>query len=308
MFDINILLDLSIVLTEFTYKLEKYPQIFRNLKNLYDAMGFYLYNDDHTLYIWGYLHVIEYKLQKITPVEDEDLFYHTRDVLNRIRYTLESKHRPYTYENLPVFEEESQEELEIKKLAWRFGSSLVIYRRGVGNFQHPFVQLLVEFFEFLNKALYGLIALSEIEKDIPHWEKRVNTFRDTIENAGRRLYIIMMEFDLTKSELKKIFYKPEEEFVVNEYITLKLDSGGTNIYICGKLFNQCNYLLLNLPVDKLGDFEEINSIDEVADMLNWTFDGQLDIHDKPLPYKIPLETEFWGHCSNLQAWAENNYD
>ncbi len=25
-------------------------------------------------------------------------------------------------------------------------------------------------------------------------------------------------------------------------------------------------------------------------------------------HEIPPETEFWGHCSNLQVWAENNYD
>ena len=25
-------------------------------------------------------------------------------------------------------------------------------------------------------------------------------------------------------------------------------------------------------------------------------------------YIIPPETEFWGHCSNLQVWFENNYD
>ena len=25
-------------------------------------------------------------------------------------------------------------------------------------------------------------------------------------------------------------------------------------------------------------------------------------------YQIDSEVEFWAHCSNLQAWAENNYD
>lgn len=38
---------------------------------------------------------------------------------------------------------------------------------------------------------------------------------------------------------------------------------------------QCKFLLLNIPVEK------INFLDEI---------------------------EFWGHCSNLQVWAENNYD
>lgn len=25
-------------------------------------------------------------------------------------------------------------------------------------------------------------------------------------------------------------------------------------------------------------------------------------------YKIPADIEYWGHCSNMQVWAENNYD
>ncbi len=51
-------------------------------------------------------------------------------------------------------------------------------------------------------------------------------------------------------------------------------------------------------------FDEIESIDDVADRLNWDIDdGQEGIE-----YDIPPETEFFGHCSNLQAWYEHQYD
>ena len=41
------------------------------------------------------------------------------------------------------------------------------------------------------------------------------------------------------------------EFRINEYLTLKLEEDGkTFIYVAGKLFRQCKYLLINIPVDK----------------------------------------------------------
>ena len=95
----------------------------------------------------------------------------------------------------------------------------------------------------------------------------------------------------------------ENEFKINEYITLKLESGRTNIYVKGELFQQCKFLLLNIPTEKIRDLDEIDSIDAAAQMLGWTEEGQLNVE-----YVIPPETEFWGHCSNLQVWYENNYD
>ena len=89
-------------------------------------------------------------------------------------------------------------------------------------------------------------------------------------------------------------------FKVNEYITLKLEGGKTNIYFKNQLFNQCKFLMLTIPVDKISTFEEIESIDEALGKLN----RKMDTHR----FKISPEVEFWGHCSNLQVWYENNYD
>ena len=93
-----------------------------------------------------------------------------------------------------------------------------------------------------------------------------------------------------------------KEFVVNEYISLKLENEKTNIYINDILFRQCKFLLLAIPVENLSSFDEIESIDEAAEKLDRTIERYSNAT------KIPTETEFWGHCSNLQAWYENDYD
>ncbi|MFX1306493.1 MAG: hypothetical protein ACFFDG_06700 [Promethearchaeota archaeon] len=66
---------------------------------------------------------------------------------------------------------------------------------------------------------------------------------------------------------------------------------------------KCKYILLNIPIDKIEDVNKINSIDEVTDKLKGSFEF---IEDKNI--NIAPETLFWAHCSNLQAWYENNYN
>jgi len=102
---------------------------------------------------------------------------------------------------------------------------------------------------------------------------------------------------------KAIFSK----FKVNKYITLQLENGidgmETVIYIEGIRFKQCKFLLLNIPVDKIKSSDDINSIDEAAERLDRSMES-----NGIYPYEIPPETEFWAHCSNLQVWAESNYN
>lgn len=115
-------------------------------------------------------------------------------------------------------------------------------------------------------------------------------------------------------------YQPLHEvpeiYVINEFLTVKLeDVRGTcnmrkeiNIYVKGERFQQCKYLLLNIPTDEEGmeRQEEITSIDEAAEVLNGDMEGEEDeIREK---YGLTHETEFKAHCSNLEAWAENGYD
>jgi len=92
-------------------------------------------------------------------------------------------------------------------------------------------------------------------------------------------------------------------FKINEFITLKLEKGNTNIYINNQLFRQCKYLLINIPRSRIEDYNKTNSIDEAAKYYSSQLEGE-----SPSEIEISPETEFWGHCSNLQAWAENGYN
>ena len=97
--------------------------------------------------------------------------------------------------------------------------------------------------------------------------------------------------------------RKSNEFKINDYLSLKLEVGKTNIYVKGELFQQCKFLLLNIPFDKISSFNDIDSIDEAAEKLDHSLEGESQKN-----VVIPPETEFWGHCSNLQVWYENSYD
>lgn len=86
------------------------------------------------------------------------------------------------------------------------------------------------------------------------------------------------------------------EFNVNDLLTLYLENNKTMIYINGKKFLQCMRLAINKKVDEIEDLLTLDSIDDITDNLEKD------------PHTIPPEVEFWGHCSNLQVWYENNYD
>ena len=103
-------------------------------------------------------------------------------------------------------------------------------------------------------------------------------------------------------------------YKVNDYITLRLEHGKTFIYVNGTRFYQCIRLVLNIPKTTIPDYEEINSIDEATEVYdkyiwqNRIIGGLNNIRPIHDPHSITPEQEFRGHCSNLQAWVENNYD
>jgi Leucine-rich repeat (LRR) protein len=94
-----------------------------------------------------------------------------------------------------------------------------------------------------------------------------------------------------------------KEFKINEFLSLRLEDRKTNIYVNNELFRHCKYLLLDIPIEDIDQFDEIKSIDEIE----MKSDRSLEFKDN-LKINIPHETEFWAHCSNLQVWLENNYD
>ena len=94
-------------------------------------------------------------------------------------------------------------------------------------------------------------------------------------------------------------------FQINPYLELKLEKGRTNIYVDGILFDYCKYLFLSIPTEEVDLYSDIESIDEVAQYLDNSLEPFVE---KMINTKLPSHVEFWGHCSNLQAWYENNYN
>jgi len=60
---------------------------------------------------------------------------------------------------------------------------------------------------------------------------------------------------------------------------------------------------LNISSDNSEDLTDINSIDDAVERLDGSFEFSGDKRGKISP-----EMLFWAHCSNLQAWYENNYN
>ena len=96
-----------------------------------------------------------------------------------------------------------------------------------------------------------------------------------------------------------------KEFIINKFLKLRLEDGKTIIYVNNERFNQCKFLLLDIPVEEMTSLDDIESIDDVAQRLNRSLERANEKRDQ---FYIPPEVEFWGHCSNLQVWYENNYN
>jgi Leucine-rich repeat (LRR) protein len=90
-----------------------------------------------------------------------------------------------------------------------------------------------------------------------------------------------------------------KEFRINKFLSLRLEYPNTVIYVGDKKFRTCKYLLLDINIEKT-ELEDIESMDEI-----------IEIYSKDTRNENPIlnpDTEFWGHCSNIQAWAENDYN
>ena len=94
-----------------------------------------------------------------------------------------------------------------------------------------------------------------------------------------------------------------KDFKINEFLSVKLKDDETIIFVKNVEFKQCKYLLINIPVEESEDYDEINSIDEAIELSRKKRRGRIGEN-----FVIDPETEFWGHCSNLQAWVESGYD
>lgn len=90
--------------------------------------------------------------------------------------------------------------------------------------------------------------------------------------------------------------RSKKEFKVNDYLSLKLEGTQTNIYVVGKKFMLCRYLVLHIPINMIIQLDEVESVDR-----------SLGIFDNE-EFQIDPKTKFWANCSNLQVWYENEYN
>ncbi|KKL92599.1 hypothetical protein LCGC14_1883080 [marine sediment metagenome] len=92
------------------------------------------------------------------------------------------------------------------------------------------------------------------------------------------------------------------EYRVNDLLSVRLEGDSVMIYIADKPFNTCKSIALNIPLDNVKKFDEIDSIDDITDNLV-RYTGWYD-----RKYNISLETELFAHYSNLKTWYDNGYD
>lgn len=104
-----------------------------------------------------------------------------------------------------------------------------------------------------------------------------------------------------KKKLQELENLPENIFILNEFLKLKLEGRQTYIYVNNERFRSCVYLLLNIPTEDVESLDDVKSIDEADLRLNH------DAHGSTNCYIDPKE-EFRAHCSNMQAWVENGYN
>ena len=113
-------------------------------------------------------------------------------------------------------------------------------------------------------------------------------------------------------EIKKKVHDYENQFddvyILNDYLKLKYENGQSNVYVEDNYFRQCAYLLINIAKDEIEDFDEIVSIDDVENKLSHELHGVSNIQRKKKNYGIDPKQEFIAHCSNMQAWVENDYN
>ena len=136
------------------------------------------------------------------------------------------------------------------------------------------------------------------------WENIMKFNKKKINDVRAKFVNSHMERKTTTTLEKKI----------NQYITLRLVNGRTFIYVNGRRFIQCIRLILNIPKSDVRLYDEVDSIDEAAKLYSkHVFQNRIvrGPMAAPVPnqmHDITPEQEFWGHCSNIQAWVEHDYD
>ena len=90
----------------------------------------------------------------------------------------------------------------------------------------------------------------------------------------------------------------------------------TVLFINDDSFIQCKRLILSIPERDLAQDRQLDSIDEAAEIYDHSIhdhevfrEGEESAIETNEDFSLlSPEEEFWGHCSNLQVWAEHDYN
>lgn len=146
------------------------------------------------------------------------------------------------------------------------------------------------------KGLYYFLG-SNLNRSMRSLEK---CFKEKIYFLKKLLNDPSFEALQETKEFKELI-APTKEFQVNEFISLKLIFSKSLIFIQDDLFMTCQKVALNILPGKVGMYDDFNNIDDVIDFYKSQTPSGGEISITP-------EEEFWAHCSNMQAWVENDYN
>ncbi len=214
MIDEDIILELSDILTELTYSInkpekEEYFELFILLKNLYDSIGYYFYDDLEPKDVWGYSLMLMMRLKELASLNNTQLEDRVKTVVDKLQKYLDNVHGSKNLIVIPEWPkpivERDQVERDLKRLTWRFGCCLAICLRSGARRSNALLQFLFEFLDFLNEGLYSPKGISLIEEKLIQYEKKFNSFPKTLSNVGNPLDIIEKEYHFTVNEIKKVF-------------------------------------------------------------------------------------------------------
>ncbi|MEE9378983.1 MAG: leucine-rich repeat domain-containing protein [Candidatus Lokiarchaeia archaeon] len=130
-------------------------------------------------------------------------------------------------------------------------------------------------------------------------KKKINNDKDLIINVYKTI-------DKRIIHVSEIIYNNknhvDNDFIyrVNKHISLRLINNKTVIFINNTRFNHCKKLPLHISGSSVNDYDHFNSIDEIAHVIKDSTESILNV--------ITPHEEFWGLCSNLHAWVENDYN
>jgi len=109
------------------------------------------------------------------------------------------------------------------------------------------------------------------------------------------------ELSLTEEQYRHLEYEsgdfyimgpsPEAIFYLNDFINVRLINGRTEIFVGFAPFQQCAFLLANIPAEDIENLPEFHTIDEISEFLDTSLEkaSRFDF--------ITPEEGFWAHCS-----------